>query len=62
MKNWEKYEKEIRSIVSKNGSLAVKNNKPASCIDIECSECIGMKMSNCEGKILDWLYTEVDKS
>lgn len=61
MKNWEKYEKEIRSIISKNGSLAVKDRKPASCRDTECSECIGMKMSNCEGKIFDWLYTEVDK-
>lgn len=61
MKNWEKYEKEIRSIVSKNGSLAVKNNKPASCRDTECSECIAMKISNCDGKIFDWLYTEVDK-
>lgn len=62
MKNWEKYEKEIRSIISKNGSLAVKDGKPAPCRDIKCSECIGMKMSNCEGKIFDWLYTEVDKS
>ncbi len=62
MKNWDKYEKEIRGIISKNGSLAVKDGKPASCKDIKCSECIGMKISNCEGKIFDWLYTEVDKS
>ena len=61
MKNWDKYEKEIRGIISKNGSLAVKDGKPASCMDIECSECIGMKMSNCDGKIFDWLYAEVEE-
>lgn len=58
MKNWEKYEKEIRSIVSKNGSLAVKNNKPVSCRDIKCSECIAKSISNCEKKIFDWLYED----
>lgn len=61
MKNWEKYEKEIRSIVSKNGSLAVKNNKPASCRGTECSECIAKSIANCEKKVFDWLYEEAQE-
>lgn len=60
MRNWEKFEAEIKTVVSGNGSLAVKDGKPANCGDIVCKECIAKGMNGCEKKIYDWLYAEAE--
>ena len=61
MKNFEKYEKEIKEIVNQNKLIAVVNNKPCVC---EC-KCTGCKfdkskgdMRGCIVKAFEWLYEE----
>lgn len=62
MRNWEKFETEIKAIVKESGScLALKDGKPANCGDIVCKECIAKGMNGCEEKIYDWLYAEVEE-
>lgn len=61
MKNFEKYEKEIKEIVNQNKLIAVVNNKPCVCE----GKCIGCKfdkskgdMRGCIVKAFEWLYEE----
>jgi hypothetical protein len=56
MTNFEKYQKEILNIVSKQ-SLAVKEGKPAPCDDTNCNECI-LNVKQCGREIIKWLYAE----
>lgn len=58
MKNWEKYEKEIKEIGSTN--LAVdRAGKIKHCLGIECEDCIGYD-GECDKAITIWLYQEVE--
>lgn len=60
MKNWEKYEKEIREIGVDN--LAIIDDKPVSCCDRDgarCFEC-QLDVTNCEDQVYDWLYQDAD--
>lgn len=58
MKNWEKYEKEIKELglahiaVTKNGKMKMCNK--------ECDDCIFNENENthCSDSFLDWLYEE----
>ena len=62
MKNWEKYEKEIKEIGAT--SLAVdKTGKIKHCLGIECEDCIGNEDScedSCDKAITKWLYQEAE--
>lgn len=56
MTNFEKYQKEILNIVSKQ-SLAVKEGKPASCDETNCNECM-LEATQCVRELIKWLYAE----
>lgn len=58
MKNWEKYEKEIKKIGV--GNMAIdKNGKIGHCVAMDCRKCIGYK-NGCDRTITEWLYQEVE--
>lgn len=61
MKNFEKFEKEVKQIVSKNKPISVVNNKPCVC-NPQCSQCRFNKnngdMRGCIVKAFEWLYEE----
>lgn len=61
MKNFEKWEKEVKQIVIQNKPIAVVNNKPCVC-DPQCSQCRFYKnngdMRGCIVKGFEWLYEE----
>lgn len=61
MKNFEKWEKEVKQIVIQNKPIAVVNNKPCVC-DPQCSQCRFNKnngdMRGCIVKGFEWLYEE----
>lgn len=61
MKNFEKWEKEIKEIVNSNKPIAVVNNKPCVC-NPQCSKCRFNKsngdMRGCVVKGFEWLYEE----
>lgn len=58
MKNWEKYEKEIKALGI--GNLAVdKNGKIGDCGEMECEKCIGYK-NGCDNAFTEWLYQEAE--
>lgn len=61
MKNFEKYEKEIKEIVNQNKLISVVNNKPCVCED-KCTGCKFDKskgdMRGCIVKAFEWLYEE----
>ena len=61
MKNFEKYEKEIKEIVNQNKPIAVVNNKPCVC-EGKCTGCKFDKskgdMRGCIVKAFEWLYEE----
>lgn len=61
MKNFEKYEKEIKEIVNQNKPIAVVNNKPCIC-EGKCTGCKFDKskgdMRGCIVKAFEWLYQE----
>ncbi len=58
MKNWEKYEKEIKALGI--GNLAVdKNGKIGDCREMECEKCIGYK-NGCDNAFTKWLYQEAE--
>lgn len=65
MKNFEKWEKEIKEIVNSNKPIAVVNNKPCVC-DPQCSQCRFNKnngdMRGCIVKGFEWLYEEYKES
>lgn len=58
MTNFEKYQKEILNIVSKQ-SLAVKEGKPASCDETNCNECM-LDVRQCGRELIKWLYAEAN--
>ncbi len=61
MKNFEKWEKEVKQIVIQNKPIAVVNNKPCVC-NPQCSQCRFNKnngdMRGCIVKGFEWLYEE----
>ena len=61
MKNFEKWEKEVKQIVIQNKPIAVVNNKPCVC-DPQCSQCRFNEnngdMRGCIVKGFEWLYEE----
>lgn len=58
MKNWEKYEKEIKKIGI--GNIAItKKGKLSDCRDTHCKECIGDK-NGCDYAFTEWLYQEAE--
>ena len=63
MKNFEKWEKEVKQIVIQNKPIAVVNNKPYVC-DPQCSQCRFNKnngdMRGCIVKGFEWLYIARD--
>ena len=65
MKNFEKWEKEVKQIVIQNKPIAVVNNKPYVC-DPQCSQCRFNKnngdMRGCIVKGFEWLYEEYKES
>lgn len=64
MLNKEKYAKEIVEIAVNNGTIALKDNKPISCIKIKCIDCeqnvpgCGCSMK----KLTEWANSEYKKS
>lgn len=60
MKNWEKYEEEIKAV---DYSLAVVNGKATQCIDTACSDCkFDHDGIDCEATMMKWLYEEADEN
>lgn len=62
MKNFEKYQEEILSILNKTSKIALKDNKPVPCNhDMYCDEC-GLSLSggSCITNIIKWLYKEYE--
>lgn len=58
MKNWEKYEEEIKKIGV--GNMAIdKNGKIGHCVAMACRKCIGYK-NGCDRTITEWLYQEAE--
>jgi hypothetical protein len=58
MKNWEKYEEEIKKIGV--GNMAIdKNGKTGHCAAMACRKCIGYK-NGCDRTITEWLYQEAE--
>lgn len=58
MKNWEKYEEEIKKIGV--GNMAIdKNGKTGHCVVMACRKCIGYK-NGCDRTITEWLYQEAE--
>lgn len=61
MKNFKKWEKEVKQIVKQNKPIAVVNNKPCVC-NPQCSQCRFNKnngdMRGCVAKAFEWLYEE----
>lgn len=56
MKNWEKYEKEIRE--SGNiGCIAVVGNSIRRCDNTICENC-KFKEDECDREFIDWLYSD----
>ena len=56
MKNWEKYEEEIKKIGV--GNMAIdKNGKTGHCVAMACIKFIGYK-NDCDRTITEWLYQE----
>lgn len=59
MKNWEKYEEEIKAV---DYSLAVVNGKATQCIDTACSDCkFDHDGIDCEATMMKWLYEDADE-
>ena len=58
MKNWEKYEEELREIGVTD--FSVVNGEVKSCALTNCGECL-FNSTTCEDEITDWLYNDVDK-
>lgn len=59
MKNWEKYEQEVKKIGI--GNLAISNGAPANCKYIpDCSLCDFFKIKGCDKKITERLYQEAE--
>lgn len=56
MKNWERFEKEIREIGVDR--LALVNGVPCECCTVNCSEC-QLPTDECEESTYDWLYQDV---
>ena len=61
MKNWEKFEKEIRVIGLTN--IAVVNGRVIHCDDVEKCNCCELSAykDNCLAELINWLYSEADK-
>ena len=58
MKNWEKYEKELKEFGIEN--LAVSNGNVCNCKDTKCNCCCFYE--DCRDIIkINWLYSEADK-
>ena len=58
MKNWEKYEKEIKKIGIGN-IAADKNGKIGDCRKMSCKKCTGYK-NGCDNAFAEWLYQEAE--
>ena len=59
MKNWEKYEEEIKAV---DYNLAVVNGKATRCRDTACSDCkFDHDGKDCDAKRMKWLYEEADE-
>lgn len=61
MLNKEKYTKEILEIACNGSALAVTNNKPASCKEIPCADCLFRLDKNCEKSFTAWANSEYVK-
>lgn len=59
MKNFEKYEEEIKAV---GYSLAVVNGKVTRCRNTACSDCeFDHDCIDCDAKRMKWLYEEADE-
>ena len=59
MKNFEKYENEVKEIYGREDHIAVVNGKPISCYGLElCDKCDFYKKGDCEKRRIEWLYSE----
>lgn len=61
MKNFEFFEKEIKSIFDLGGELAVINGKPMACSEAKCKDCLLKDNPSAfcsEKSMVNWLYQE----
>ena len=59
MKNWEKYEKEIKALGINNFSVS-KDGEVDECVNKRCSECRFGEEGKCFENIVDWLYEDAE--
>ena len=63
MLNAEKYKEEIKKIINISSAsfIALVNNSPVDCLDIDCEKCDFLRddrSTSCRQKVLDWLIQE----
>ena len=60
MKNWEKYEKEIKRIGVVSVAVSLNTRKPVKCTELSCDKCLlRNRGSECGHLALtDWLYSD----
>lgn len=59
MKNFERWEKEVKEITSMGDDLALVKGKPAYCWKTSCNQCyFDMRDGLCGAEAINWLYAE----
>lgn len=63
MKNFERWEKEVKAITSIGDNLALVKGKPAYCWKTECQKCnFLMRDTSCGASAINWLYAEYQEN
>lgn len=61
MKNWEKYEEEIKGLGINNFAVTEKG-KVIECLEVGCHKCrFREKEKNCNEELTNWLYEEYEE-
>lgn len=59
MKNWEKYESEIRKFIDKGKGFGLFGKELGSCLNNSCMECKFNTVVGCNYEVVAWLFEEV---
>lgn len=61
MKNWERYEKEIKAL-GINSFAITKDGEVNRCLVVNCNDCrFQVKKRKCNEEMINWLYKECEK-
>lgn len=58
MTNFEFYKEEIAKIVASDSSVAIVDEKPCACEEIDCEDCDFHCENCCTAELIKWLYAE----